>query len=429
MKPGLTIVVSPLLALMDDQIQNLTKRGIRAETLNSSAGIVQQRKIMEDLSGTGGKSEILKLSKLIKKRVYKDFDLTDQYSDFLALKDSLKNYDENHFKNVLNSILNLPDNLDVKESFLEFKNLVNTVKERSKPIKLLYIAPETLLKKDVTELIKESVDIAFIAIDESHIISSWGTSFRPKYVEIAKVREIFKPVPILALTATADPITRKDIVSVLKFNDDTTDVYLHPVDRPNISYTVIPKVEEYSQVLKIIRKYDKDTCGLIYCMTREKAENMKRFLTQYNVTCEFFHAGMSVADKKRIQEAYIDKSLNLIIATVAFGMGIDRSDVRYVINSDIPNSLEEFSQMSGRASRDGLPADSYLLYARGDANKAQWLLRQSVKNPERLSINSQKITKMVYFCETIKCRRANFLKYFGETVSDSYHCGNCDNCK
>lgn len=578
MKPGLTIVISPLIALMDDQIQNLKKRGIRAESLNSSAGIVEQRKIMEDLSGRGGITELLKLQKLVKKRIYKDLHIPE-IPNFDVFKEDLKTLTEDTFDKLTEFIVNLSLDFEVKEDHQEFKDFLVTIQERKQPIKLLYIAPETLLKKEVTELINNSIDISLIVLDEAHCfkedtfvdtlegpltfkelnsrfknsvqlplvksfnvktqnfeykkilnvfenpfkqlqrtlvkggsidstpchvfftsdgekpakdlqvgdkilssnvvknqiqysevvstrllrvvnkpqylydieiednhnyfvytksrkqhntllvhncISSWGTSFRPKYVEIAKVREIFKPVPILALTATADTITRKDIINVLKFKDETTDVYLHPVDRPNISYAVYQKTEEYRQVLKLVQKYSEDTCGLIYCMSRDKAEKMQMFLTEYGIACEFFHAGMKVADKKRVQEAYLNKELNLIIATVAFGMGIDRSDVRYVINVDIPNSVEEFSQMSGRASRDGLPADSYVLYSRADANTAQWLLRKSMKNPERLQINSAKITKMVHFCETLKCRRASILKYFGENPSDTYKCGNCN---
>lgn len=425
MKPGLTIVISPLIALMDDQIQNLKKRGIRAESLNSSAGIVEQRKIMEDLSGRGGITELLKLQKLVKKRIYKDLHIPE-IPNFDVFKEDLKTLTEDTFDKLTEFIVNLSLDFEVKEDHQEFKDFLVTIQERRQPIKLLYIAPETLLKKEVTELINNSIDISLIVLDEAHIISSWGTSFRPKYVEIAKVREIFKPVPILALTATADTITRKDIINVLKFKDETTDVYLHPVDRPNISYAVYQKTEEYRQVLKLVQKYSEDTCGLIYCMSRDKAEKMQMFLTECGIACEFFHAGMKVADKKRVQEAYLNKELNLIIATVAFGMGIDRSDVRYVINVDIPNSVEEFSQMSGRASRDGLPADSYVLYSRADANTAQWLLRKSMKNPERLQINSAKITKMVHFCETLKCRRASILKYFGENPSDTYKCGNCN---
>jgi superfamily II DNA or RNA helicase len=256
-------------------------------------------------------------------------------------------------------------------------------------------------------------------------ISSWGTSFRPMYKEIGRVRQIFKTVPIVALTATADPLTKEDIVRVLKFNSDAK-VYTHPVDRSNISYKVIAKADEYSQTYNIVNKYSKDTCGIIYCMTRAKAEKMEKYLKSKGVTCEFFHAGMKVADKKQVQDDYMNKELNLIIATVAFGMGIDRSDVRYVINVDIPNSLEEFSQMSGRASRDGLAAESYILYSYVDVNKAQWLLRQSIKSPERLLINANKLKKMVNFCETFQCRRKKLLEYFGE--SPPKNCGNCDNC-
>lgn len=342
---GTAIVISPLLSLMDDQIQSLEKKGIVALTINSTLGVKAKRAAFEKLKeGT---------------------------------------------------------------------------------VKLLYIAPETLLKPELVEFINENVNISFIVIDEAHITSVWGMSFRPMYKEIGRVRQIFKTVPIVALTATADPLTKEDIVRVLKFNSDAK-VYTHPVDRSNISYKVIAKTDEYSQTYNIVNKYSKDTCGIIYCMTRAKAEKMEKYLKSKGVTCEFFHAGMKVADKKQVQDAYMNKELNLIIATVAFGMGIDRSDVRYVINVDVCTSIEEFSQMSGRASRDGLAAESYILYSYVDVNKAQWLLRQSIKSPERLLINANKLKKMVNFCETFQCRRKKLLEYFGE--SPPKNCGNCDNC-
>lgn len=255
-----------------------------------------------------------------------------------------------------------------------------------------------------------------------------GTSFRPKYIQIAKVREIFKPVPILALTATADPITFKDIYNVLGFQSDTCDIYRHPVDRPNISYKVSLKVNEGKQLLDILKKYPKDTCGIIYTATRAKAEQLEQFLQTYKYDAKAFHAGMPVKIKKEIQDKYLNKELNIIIATVAFGMGIDRDDVRYVINIDIPNSLEEFSQMSGRASRDGAPAQSYLLYSDKDYSTASWLLTQSIKNPERLTINLRKLQKMKSFClSTNTCRRSLLVTYFGDP--EIKYCGNCDICK
>lgn len=255
-----------------------------------------------------------------------------------------------------------------------------------------------------------------------------GTSFRPKYVQITKVRDIFKTVPIIAMTATADPTTLDDIYRVLKFSKDSCDVFRHSVNRPNISYKVISKVNEGKQLLDILKKYPKDACGIIYTATRAKAEQLEQFLQTYNYDAKAFHAGMPVKTKKEIQDKYLNKELNIIIATIAFGMGIDRDDVRYVINIDIPNSLEEFSQMSGRASRDGAPAQSYLFYSDKDYSKASWLVSKSITNPERLTINLRKLQTMKSFClSTTVCRRSMLVTYFGDPEIE--YCGNCDVCK
>lgn len=249
-------------------------------------------------------------------------------------------------------------------------------------------------------------------------------SFRPKYSQIGQIINLLETkAPVIALTATAEANTKKDIIDILNFKTYTE--YTHSFDRPNIKYIVYPKVNEYKQVLDIISRYPKDTCGIVYTMTRQKAELLASYLNNYNIECKAFHAGMKTDLKQQIQTEYIEKSLNLIISTVAFGMGIDRSNIRYVINMDIPNSLEEFAQMSGRASRDGELADSYVLYNPADATKANWLLQQSVKNPARLQINKDKLKKIVNFCETKLCRRKKLLDYFGQQIPD---CGNCDNC-
>lgn len=292
---------------------------------------------------------------------------------------------------------------------------------------MLYIAPETLLKEEIIQFINENVNISFIAVDECHIISQWGMSFRPTYAKLGQVRTIFKQVPIIALTATADTITKNDVIKVLNFKNYKE--FIHLIDRPNISYTVLPKEDQFQQLINIISKYPKDTCGIIYCLARTQAELIKNYLTIKNINCEFFHAGLPVEEKRRIQLDYIEKRLNIIISTVAFGMGIDRSDVRYVINMDIPNSLEEFSQMSGRASRDGKPADSYLLYSLRDATTAQWLLRKTIKNPDRLNINITKLKQMMKFCINSEnvCRRKILLNYFDNDLDKP--CGNCDICK
>jgi len=343
MLEGTAIVVSPLLALMDDQIQSLTKRGINATTLNSTLGIKAKRKVFEELK-TGN-------------------------------------------------------------------------------VKLLYIAPETILNKEISSFIQDFVNISFIAIDEVHCLSQWGTGFRPKYAQLYELRKLFPNKCIAGFTATADLVTRNDIINVLQFKNYTE--YTHDLDRSSIKYIVYEKRDENLQTLNIIKKYPEDTCGIIYVGTRDKASALQSYLNNRNINCEFFHAGLKVAEKKQIQEDYINGNLNLIICTVAFGMGIDRSNVRYVINVDLPNSLEEFSQMSGRAARDGLESESYLLYGQQDIAKATWLIRQSVKNPDRLKINLDKLKLVVGYAQTNMCRRKKLLEYFGQKIDN---CGYCDNC-
>lgn len=413
---------------MDDQIHSLQKKGINAVTINSSLSDKEREKIKENITGYSGIKELLKLQKLIKKRIYKNF-VIPELNDFENFKLTLKttNFVLTDAKKILEYISKLNLFFEVEQEFSEFKELLTIIQEKQLrgPVKLLYLAPETLLNSSVIEFINENIDISFIAIDEAHIISQWGMSFRPTYAKLGKIRELLKPVPILALTATADDITRKDILKVLEFQN--FEEYVHPIDRPNISYTVIQKEDQFVQLHNIINKYPKDTCGIIYCFSREKAEIVKNFLNVKGITCEYFHARLTVAEKKKIQLDYIEKRLNLIVATVAFGMGIDRSDVRYVINMDIPNSLEEFSQMSGRASRDGKPADSYLLYSLKDATTRQWKLRKDIKNPDRLSLNISKLKQMMKFClEQKQCRRKILLQYFNNDLQTN--CGNCDIC-
>lgn len=254
-------------------------------------------------------------------------------------------------------------------------------------------------------------------------LSQWGTGFRPKYAQLYELRKLFPNKCIAGFTATADLVTRNDIINVLQFKNYTE--YTHDLDRSSIKYIVYEKRDENLQTLNIIKKYPEDTCGIIYVGTRDKASALQSYLNNRNINCEFFHAGLKVAEKKQIQEDYINGNLNLIICTVAFGMGIDRSNVRYVINVDLPNSLEEFSQMSGRAARDGLESESYLLYGQQDIAKATWLIRQSVKNPDRLKINLDKLKLVVGYAQTNMCRRKKLLEYFGQKIDN---CGYCDNC-
>ena len=250
-----------------------------------------------------------------------------------------------------------------------------------------------------------------------------GNSFRPTYRKLSELRESFPDVPMAAYTATLSPTGIKDVVDTLGLNEPS--MFVHNLDRPFIVYNIFHKTNENSQILQIVKEYGKSKCGIIYCMTKEKTEEVARFLNSYGITCKPYHAGLGKKVKAQILEEYLDGTLNLITATIAFGMGIDRPDVRYVIHADVPGNIENYMQETGRLSRDGKLSQAYLLYSPADIKTQLWMTQQSVKHPDRLRINLNKIKSFKNFCETNSCRRVGMLAFF-EQAPDA--CGTCDIC-
>ncbi len=340
---GLTIVISPLIALMKDQVDSLNVNGISAAFLNSSQSPDEQLRI------------------------------TDQ----------------------------------LKEN----------------KIKLLYLAPERLFGpgSNLISFLK-SLPVCLIAIDEAHCISHWGHDFRPEYLMLAGLKAEFPKVPVIALTATADKLTRKDILD--KLNLDKPAEFVSSFNRANITYKVVPKRNSFKQLLDFLNER-KEGSGIIYCLSRKSTEELAADLKSYGFPAEAYHAGMDNADKARNQEAFLRDEVKIIVATIAFGMGINKSNVRYVVHVDLPKNIEGYYQETGRAGRDGLPSDALLLYSYGDASKLQYFAKID-GNEDQTAIMLKKLDDMVKYCQIQSCRRQYLMQYFDESFPDN--CGSCDVC-
>ncbi|MBW4055951.1 MAG: DNA helicase RecQ [Proteobacteria bacterium] len=340
-RDGVAIVVSPLIALMKDQVDALQDNGVRAACLNSS--------------------------------------LTS---------------DEAH--QVLRQVHN--NELD-----------------------LLYVAPERLLLPDFLNTLS-GLRLALFAIDEAHCISQWGHDFRPDYVKLGQLRNAFPDVPIVAMTATADPETRKDIVNQLGIHQAR--VFVAGFDRPNITYTVIPKHKPFVQLTRFLQGRN-DEAGIIYALSRKRVEQIAEQLVQAGFSAAAYHAGLSDRERSRVQNAFRRDDLRIVVATVAFGMGIDKPNVRFVVHYDMPKSVESYYQETGRAGRDGLPSEALMLFGMGDVMTARSLIENS-DNAERVRVEIQKLNAMVAYGEALTCRRRALLSYFGD--QREHDCGNCDVC-
>ncbi|MGZ3765519.1 MAG: DNA helicase RecQ [Mucilaginibacter sp.] len=340
---GLTIVISPLIALMKDQVDSLNVNGISAAFLNSSQSPNEQQRI------------------------------TDQ----------LKNNE----------------------------------------IKLLYLAPERLFGSgsNLIHFLK-SLPVCLIAIDEAHCISHWGHDFRPEYLMLAGLKNEFPSIPVVALTATADSLTRKDILEKLDLKNPAE--FVSSFNRANITYRVLPKKNSFKQLLAFLDERKEDS-GIIYCLSRKSTEQLAADLKEEGYAAEAYHAGMEHADKARNQEAFLRDDVKIIVATIAFGMGINKSNVRYVVHIDLPKNIEGYYQETGRAGRDGLPSDTLLLYSYGDAIKLQ-RFAQVEGNEEQSAIMLKKLDDMVKYSQLQSCRRQYLMQYFDEAFPD--HCGSCDIC-
>jgi len=341
-REGVGVIVSPLIALMQDQITALAQLGISARAINSS---MSDRAVFE-------------------------------------VKQKLES-----------------NNLD-----------------------LLYVAPERLVMPEFVELL-ERVKIALFAIDEAHCVSQWGHDFRPDYTALSFLAERFEGVPRIALTATADRATRKDIIERLKLENGRT--FIGGFDRPNIHYSILERNNPKKQVYDFIQNYHPEDSGIIYCISRKKVEDMAEWLQAKDINALPYHAGLPAEVRSENQDRFLREDKIIIVATIAFGMGIDKPDVRFVAHMNIPKSIEAYYQETGRAGRDGLPSNAYMIYGMDDAVMQRNWIENSEAPELQKRIEHQKLNALLGLCEAAICRRQVLLEYFDDTGEP---CGNCDTC-
>src|SRR5881394_1412700 len=275
--------------------------------------------------------------------------------------------------------------------------------------RLLYVAPERLMLDGFLERAL-NWNIAQFAIDEAHCISEWGHDFRPEYRELKKLRRHLPDVPLMALTATATERVRADIIKELKLRDPRA--YVASFNRPNLTYRVVPKTAAYEQLLEFIRSRPNDS-GIVYCASRKSTESLARNLNEDGVSAKPYHAGLTNAERTKHQDAFLRDDVRVITATIAFGMGINKPNVRFVVHYDLPKNLESYYQETGRAGRDGLPSECVLLFSASDVAKQLHFIDE--KSEKEARIARAQLQQMVHYAETRECRRATLLEYFGET--------------
>ncbi len=347
LQDGVTVVVSPLISLMKDQVDGLEVNGVAAACMNSTQSAREIR--------------------------------------------------------------------DVKNAFLENR------------LKVLYVAPERLMMPGTLSFLKKG-KVSLFAIDEAHCISEWGHDFRPEYRKLKLLRgkeKGFSDVPVIALTATATERVKKDIITQLGLKlDPETGPYVASFDRKNLYYEIRPKKETFSEITDYLRRR-RGEAGIIYCQSRNNVENLANKLSRAGFRALPYHAGLSDTERARNQELFIKDDADIIVATIAFGMGIDKSNVRFVIHYDLPRNLESYYQETGRGGRDGSPCECLLFFSRGDRFKIEYFINQKTKEKEK-DIALVQLRQMVAYCESNKCRRQTLLEYFGEILPEA--CGNCDTC-
>ncbi len=341
--PGVTIVVSPLIALMKDQVDALVLSGVKAAFLNSTQSSGEQLFIMQQL--------------------------------------------------------------------------------QRNELKLLYVAPERLVGEDMQFLhFLKSLTVSLFAIDEAHCISQWGHDFRQDYRVLSQLKEVFPNIPLIALTATADSLTKNDIIQQLHLISYR--VFENSFNRPNIFYYVRPKRNYYGELTEYLEAHKEDS-GIIYCLSRAATEKLADDLRADGFEAAAYHAGLDKSIRDERQDQFLKDDIRIMVATIAFGMGINKSNVRFVVHADLPKNIEGYYQETGRAGRDGLHSEALLFYGAGDVMKLKGFA-QVENNPEQTKILLKKLDQMVQFCETKSCRRKYLLNYFGEQAPD--YCGSCDTC-
>src|SRR5476651_1138370 len=343
LRDGVGVVISPLIALMQDQVDALAEVGVRAAFLNSTQTYEEANRI-ERLVRTG-------------------------------------------------------------------------------QIDLVYVAPERLMTERCLNLFHDA-KIALFAIDEAHCVSQWGHDFRPEYMKLEQLGERFPGVPRIALTATADPQTQGDIRRRLRLDD--AQLFLASFDRPNIRYAIALKDDPKRQLLAFIKGAHAGESGIVYCLSRAKVEDLAAWLTTQGVNALPYHAGLDASVRRRNQDAFLKTEGLVLVATIAFGMGIDKPDVRFVAHLDLPGSLEAYYQETGRAGRDGLPADTLMLYGLQDVVMLKQMLQNSEGDERHKRLEQHKLDAMLSLCEETRCRRQTLLAYFDEDMPEP--CGHCDNC-
>ena len=342
LRDGLAVVVSPLIALMDDQVATLEELGVAAASLNSTLSAEQQRE------------------------------------------------------------------------------LANRIKRGE--VKMLYLAPERLVQPRMMAFL-QSLDIALFAIDEAHCVSQWGHDFRPEYLQLGQLAEVFPTVPRIALTATADKRTREEIVTRLHLQN--AERFLSSFDRPNIFYRIVPKEQPRKQLLAFLSERRSDA-GIVYCLSRKKVDEVAQFLCDQGFPALPYHAGLPSDTRAANQKRFLNEEGLIMVATIAFGMGIDKSNVRFVAHLDLPKSLEAYYQETGRAGRDGLPADAWMAYGLQDVVMLKQMLQNSEGDERHKRLEHHKLDAMLSLCEETRCRRQTLLAYFDEEMPQP--CGHCDNC-
>ena len=319
------------------------------------------------------------------------------------------------------------DELGVRAAFLNstlsFDQTVRTERAlRMGELDLLYVAPERLLTSHCLELLEAS-KIALFAIDEAHCVSQWGHDFRPEYMQLSILHERFPAIPRIALTATADTQTRAEIIERLQL--EHAQQFISSFDRPNIRYQIIEKENIRNQLLDFIRSEHAGDAGIVYCLSRKKVEETAEFLNENGIHALPYHAGMDNQSRSRHQSRFLREDGLVMVATIAFGMGIDKPDVRFVAHLDLPKSMEGYYQETGRAGRDGMPANAWMVYGLQDVVQQRRMIDESDADEIFKRVQSAKLDAMLGLCETLTCRRVRLLEYFGQ---QSGPCGNCDTC-